>query len=258
MSDHHGQFVWCELMTTDADAATDFYTRVVGWTAADSGMPDKRYTILSAGDTRIGGVMELPRSVLERGARPGWVGYIAARDVDAAAARVRDAGGAIHHGPEDIPGIGRFAVVQDPQGAVFTLFRAADGGAAPPPAAAMPGHVGWHELRAADSEAAFAFYADLFGWTRAEAFDMGPMGTYQLFAPAGGRAIGGMMTRPDPADRPSWGHVFNVEGIDAASSRVAEAGGRVTDGPHEVPGGAWVVRCTDPQDVTFALVAPVR
>ena len=257
MSAFHGQFVWCELMTTDPAAATEFYRAVIGWGAADAGLPDRQYTILSAGGTPACGLMELPQAARDGGGRPGWTGYIGADDVDAAAARVKGAGGAIHHAAEDIPGVGRFAVVSDPQGAIFALFRALQTGQAPPEAGSTPGRVGWHELRAADQEAAFAFYAGEFGWTKAEAIDMGAMGTYQLFA-TGGAPVGGMMTRSDSMPPPSWLYYFNVDSAEMAATRVRDAGGQVLNGPHQVPGGSWIVHCLDPQDGMFAVVGPAR
>jgi predicted enzyme related to lactoylglutathione lyase len=84
--------------------------------------------------------------------------------------------------------------------------------------------------------------------------DMGPMGTYLLFN-AGGDAIGGMMN--DPAfKRPMWLYYFNVDDIEAAQARVQAAGGSVLNGPHEVPGGSWVIQAQDPQGAKFALVGP--
>lgn len=257
MSTFHGQFCWCELMTTDTAAATEFYRRVIGWGATDAGVPDRHYTILSAGETGVAGLMELPPAARNAGARPGWIGYLAVDDVDVMAARIKSAGGNIHHAAENIPGIGRFAVVSDPQGAIFSLIKPLDAGQAPPAAVATPGRVGWHELHAADREAAFAFYADLFGWTKAEAIDMGPMGTYQLFA-TGGVPVGGMMTRHDPAVPPHWLYYFNVDGIDAAVVRATDAGGQVLNGPLEVPGGMWVAQCRDPQGAMFAMVGAAR
>ena len=70
----------------------------------------------------------------------------------------------------------------DPHGAVFILFKGTSEEAPPPAPAGTPGHVGWHELHAGDLDSAFAFYSGLFGWTKAEAMDMGPMGVYQIFA----------------------------------------------------------------------------
>ena len=191
---HPNSFVWYELMTTDADAAETFYSDVVGWRTQDAGMPGMRYTILSVGEAGVGGIMTIPPNACAAGARPGWIGYIGVDDVDATAGRVKQAGGTIHKLPEDIPGIGRFAVVADPQGASFVLFRGSSEQPPERPAPGVPGSPGWHELHAGEWQSAFAFYADLFGWTKAEAVDMGAMGTYQLFA-AGAEPIGGMMTK---------------------------------------------------------------
>jgi uncharacterized protein len=254
MSTAHGSFVWYDLMTTDTAAAQTFYRNVLGWSAQDAGMPDMSYTILSAGEIPLGGLMALPEEARNAGARPGWLGYVAVDDVDASAARAKQAGGAVHRAPADIPGVGRFAVIADPQGAVLTLFK---GSVEQGPSAApgSPGHVGWRELLATDWEPAFDFYSELFGWTKAEPFDMGPMGVYQLFA-TGGVTIGGMMTKPDSVPAPFWLYYFAVEGIDAATTRVQANGGQLLNGPHEVPGGVWIVQFLDPQGAMFALVGP--
>jgi uncharacterized protein len=160
----------------------------------------------------------------------------------------------VHVPPTDIPNIGRFAMVADPQGAVFNLFKPVSDMPPPPPDPATPGLVGWHELMAADGEKAFAFYADLFGWTKDEAIDMGAMGRYQLFA-AGGAAIGGMMTKPADVPAPFWGYYFQVDAIGAALERLKAASGKVINGPMEVPGGSWIVQGVDPQGAMFSLVS---
>ena len=248
-------FVWYDLMTTDIKAAEDFYSGVVGWRAQDSGMTDQTYVILSAGETSVGGLMPLPAEARAAGAGPSWNGYVAVDDVDAFAERVKRAGGAVHRAPEDIPGVGRFAVVADPQGAAFLLFKGSTDEQPKPAAPGTPGHIGWRELHAGDGESAFAFYAGLFGWTKAEAMDMGPMGIYQLFA-AGDAPIGGLMTKSEAMPRPFWLYYFNVDAIEAAVSRVKDKGGQVLNGPMEVPGGQWIVQCRDPQGAMFALVGP--
>jgi len=252
MSKPQGRFVWYDVMTTDVKAAEAFYRKVVGWEIADSGMPDRSYMILSMGSTMIGGMMPIPDSARAMGMKPAWMGYIGVDDVDAYAKRVTEAGGTIHRPPEDIPGVGRFAVAADPDGAGFLLFTP-KGGAEPAAPQMTPGHVGWHELNAGNGERAFAFYSGLFGWTKAETMDMGPLGTYQLFA-TGGNPVGGMMTKTADTPAPYWLYYFVVDDIDAAMKRVADAGGRVIFGPQEVPGGAWIVQCTDPQGAMFALV----
>ena len=253
-----GRFVWYELMTTDREAAAAFYQDAIGWQARDSGMPGVSYTLFSAGGADVAGLMALPAEARAAGARPGWNGYIAVADVDAETARIAAAGGAVHHRPEDIPGVGRFAVVADPGGAVFALFKGAmEGSDWQPPALDAPGRVGWHELYAADGKAAFAFYASRFGWSKDQAMDMGAMGVYQLFA-VDGEAVGAMMTKPATVPAPFWNFYLNVEAIDAAAARVKAGGGDVVTGPMEVPGGRWIVQCLDPQGAFFSLVAPGR
>ena len=253
----NGTFVWYELMTTDAQAAERFYAEVVGWTMRDSGMPGMRYTLASAGEAMIGGIMGFPPEGCPPGAQPGWLGYIAVDDVDAYAGRVKAAGGAILRDPDDIPGVGRFAVAADPYGAPFVLFRPTSTEAPPRPAPGSPGTIGWHELNAGDGPSAFAFYAGLFGWQKDQAMDMGPMGTYQLFK-ADAEAIGAVMTKPPEIPAPFWLFYFAVDAIDAAQARVTGNGGEVLNGPMEVPGGAWIIQCRDPQGAMFALVAPKR
>jgi predicted enzyme related to lactoylglutathione lyase len=199
MSDSHGKFVWYELMTTDPKSAESFYRSVIGWGGRDAGMPGMSYTLLTVGDMPVAGLMEMPQRVADSGAPPFWTGYVYVDDVDASAAQAKKDGGAIHHAPDDIPGVGRFAVIADPQGAAIALFKTPMA-AGPSPTPGTPGHAGWRELYAGDREAAFAFYSKLFGWTKAAHHDMGPMGLYQLFA-AGGETIGGMMNKPPQGAR---------------------------------------------------------
>ena len=257
MSSLHGHFVWYELLTTDPKAAEAFYRGVLGWRARDSGLPDRSYTLLSVGESDMGGLMMLPPDACAAGAKPNWSGYVAVDDADAYAARIKQAGGAIHHGPEDIPGVGRFAVTTDLHGAKFNIIRGFSDAPPQPPAPGTPGHVGWRELHAGNLDSAFAFYAGLFGWTKAEAMDMGPMGIYQLFA-IDSVPSGGMMTRTKEMPAPTWLYYFNVDDIDAGAKRVTDGGGRTLHGPLEVPGERWIVQCGDPQGAMFALLGPRR
>jgi predicted enzyme related to lactoylglutathione lyase len=258
MSEPHGKFCWYELMTTDTDAAGAFYKKVVGWNLQDAGHPGMGYTLLKVGDHGIGGMMKLPENASKGGARPGWMAYIWVRDLEAAIESVKAAGGAVHHAPADIPTVGRFAVVADPQGAIFVLFRHFGDQEAPAVAPGTPGYAGWHELHAGEHASAFDFYAGQFGWTKGEAFDMGgPVGVYQLFS-TGAEPIGGMTNKMDVFPQPFWLYYFNVDEINAATDRVRSAGGQVMMGPHEVPGGSWIVQCLDPQGGMFALVEPPK
>lgn len=244
-----GAFIWYDLATTDPAAAAAFYAGVVGWTPEP--VADTPYTVLKTGSLLSAGVMRLPPHLQAQGVPPHWTGYIEVPDVDATVARAEAAGGQLRYGPEEIPAVGRFAVMADPGGAVFYLYAPHSHGEDPPPMA--PGSIGWRELQAHDGEAAFGFYAGLFGWERSRAIDMGPMGTYQLFA-YDGLDRGGIMTAP-PGSPPHWLFYVVVDGIEAAAERVTAAGGTVMFGPTEVPGGAWTLTCRDPQGAHFALVS---
>jgi predicted enzyme related to lactoylglutathione lyase len=250
-----GDFVWHELRTTDAKGAQDFYTHVVGWQAKPSGDPGGMpYTLLTVGDLGTAGLMQLSPDMLASGMRPAWVGFIGVDDVDAYAKRVEEAGGKLHCPPMDIPTVGRFVSAQDPQGAVFLLFKGAIDYAPPRPPVGTPGVVGWNELSANDGETAWSFYSTLFGWKEDRTMDMGPLGTYRIFN-NGGAAVGGMMTRdPKNSPAPFWLYYFNVEDIDDAAERIKEKSGQVLMGPHEVPGGQWIILGLDPQGAMFALV----
>lgn len=252
MNNSHGYFIWYELATTDLEAAKTFYTKVVGWGTQDVAMPGVAYTLFTAGDTAICGLMCLPEDARESGYRPAWLGYVAVNDVDFIAGRIEQLGGAVHVPPKEIPNISRFAVAVDPQMVAIAVFKWLDSGGQQPAKLDTPGRVGWHELLAADREKAFAFYAELFGWQK-----VGSAGSaadaYQLFS-AGGQTIGGIYAKPSTVPVPFWLYCFNVIDIDAAMARLNEGGGEILDGPFEVPDGNWMLRCADPQGAIFALL----
>ena len=251
MSSVHGRFAWYELITTDVEAAKAFYTRVMGWGVLDASLPGGAYTLFTAGNVFVSGLMQLPQDASKAAATASWLGYVGVDDVDAAADRVERLGGAVHVPPTDIPDISRFAIFTDPQAARFAAINRVDHGREQSAGFDAPGRVGWHELLAADWQKALAFYGGLFGWQPADAV-VGESGTYQLFS-AGGQTIGGMLTKPATIPAAFWLYYFNVGDLDAAAQRVAAGGGEILAGPFEMPGGSWIVQCTDPQGAMFAL-----
>ncbi len=247
-------FVWYDVMTTDVKAAEAFYSKVVGWRTQDSGIPGQPYTLLMNGDVSVGGIMAIPDE--NKGMPPMWMGYIGVDDVDAYALKVTAAGGRIWKGPQDIPGVGRFAVAADPHGAGFILFK---GNLETPPEPApfmAKGHIGWVELHAGNLDEAWAFYSGLFGWQKGFAHDMGETyGLYQTFGETSeGLGMGGMMTKMPNTPMPNWMYYFSIGDIEAGAQRVKDNGGTVLMEPHEVPGGTWIAPCMDPQGATFALI----
>jgi len=242
-----GRFVWCDLMTSDPQAAQQFYGKVVGWgtQAWEGPVP---YTMWTNNGAPLGGIMDLPRP----GTPPHWLAYISTPDCDAAATQVKELGGQVHHGPEDIPNVGRFAVAADPQGAYFALFTPSMEGSDEEPEPKV-GEFSWHELATTDHGAANTFYTQLFGWDKQGEFDMGGGWMYLMFGRKG-RELGGMFTKtaemPGP---PAWLHYIKVDGADAAVERIKSAGGQVINGPMEVPGGDWIAQAIDPQGAFFAV-----
>jgi uncharacterized protein len=249
-----GKFVWYDQMSNDLAGAEAFYNKVVGWTLAPNTMNDQRYTLLKAGEAMVGGLMPIPAEAA--GVQPAWMGYIAVDDVRAYSDKVKAAGGAIHRPATEIPNVGTFAVAADPSGAGFLLFKG-NGDQAPTQEPTKPGFIGWHELHGGDPEASFPFYSGLFGWTKGEAINMGPVGTYQIFTTKGQQS-GGMMKKSAGDAAPYWRYYITVEAIDAAGERVRSAGGKIVNGPMQVPGGSWIVDGLDSTGASFALVAPKR
>ena len=243
-------FVWYELVTRDVDAALSFYGTLLGWTPREADGPNGRYVIVSAQGTDVAGVMALPAGMTQ----PFWLGYVGVGDADAAVASLETAGATTHR-RMDISGVGRIALLDDPQGAGFAIIEPI--GAARPQAGfglGVPGHGNWNELHTGDWESAWTFYAGVFGWTKDMAVPMGPMGTYQTFA-ADGVQTGAMFTDPQ-MPKPMWLYYFMVPDLDHAMRGVAAGGGHVLFGPQEVPGDMVVATATDPQGAMFALVAP--
>jgi len=251
MSDSQGLFVWYELVTSDVNGAIRFYKDVIGWGTQAWEGGDAPYSMWTAGGTPIGGVMALADDAKRAGAKPHWFAHVLADDVDALARKAETLGGKIQVPPRDIPTIGRFSIVTDPQGAEISLFTPSQTGS-PPPAEAANGHFSWHELMAGELGGAFRFYSQLFGWEKTEAFES-PMGTYQMYG-KGGRTLGGMATKPkDYPYPPHWVYYVKVADLDGALARVKKDGGTVMHGPMEVPGGDRVAQCLDPQGAAFAL-----
>ena len=243
-----GRFVWHELMTPDPSAAQTFYSKVLPWKSQPSGMPD--YTLWMAGTVQRGGVMAMPAS--SAGSPPHWLTYIGTPDVDATVAEVERLGGKVLKSASDIPNIGRFAVVADPQGAGFALYKPASGGDGNSASDTDVGGFAWHELYTTDVDAAVSFYTQLFGWEKGPTHDMGEMGPYQLIL-NGGKQVAGMFKPPQGEAPPNWGVYVEVADASKAAKAAKAAGGRVLNGPMEVPGGGWMAQLMDPQGGVFAV-----
>lgn len=250
----HGSHIWYELLTTDAERAKTFYEAIVpGWTVGPPSPDHMGYReIAIAGGGHAGGLMELSAEMQAGGARPTWLGYIGVDDVDASVARIRANGGAVHLAPFDIPGVGRIAMVADPQGNPFYVMRGAIEAASDAFSTEMDGHVNWNELSTADPVAARQFYGEIFGWTSEEFMPMGELGEYRFLAHQGTTigAVSGLAG----GSPPGWRYYVRVPSIAKAAEAIGRSGGTIAMGPHEVPGGDQIIIGHDPLGAEFALV----
>lgn len=257
-----GSFIWYELMTTDPAAAGKFYSEVVkGWTFGDRVPTDVDYRMIQRSDGgNAGGVLALNEEMQSGGARPVWLGYLHVTDVDAAVAAIKGEGGEVKIEPWDQMGVGRLAMVTDPQGAPFYLMKPIPPENDPDAVSDVfsvdqPEHVRWNELSTTDTEGAVAFYTSHFGWTQEGDMDMGEFGKYR-FVQKDGIGIGAIMPKMPDMPVSLWTYYIGVDDIDRAVAAIIDNGGKILNGPMEIPGGEFALNGLDPQGASFGLVGP--
>ncbi|MEP7311947.1 MAG: VOC family protein [Pseudomonadota bacterium] len=261
MATKPGSFIWYELLTTDSDAAAKFYGAVVGWkipVRADPGEGGRDYRTIGRSDGgSAGGVFHLTADMLKHGARPAWLGYLHVDNVDTAVKAIEADGGKSLMSRMDLP-VGEIAMVTDPMGSPFYVMHPI-----PPPGKPdavsdvfdpkAEQRVRWNELASPDLTRAKAFYARHFGFEFNEVMPMGPLGDY-CFVDHGGVRLGAIMQKPEQSLLGTWLFYFGVASVVAAAKAIEAGGGKILNGPHEVPGGDWIVMATDPQGAMFGVV----
>ncbi len=223
---------------------------MVGWDVKDASTSGQAYAVLTAGDVPVGGLMNLPEEGLRMGATPRWVGCVAVDDMDVTAA-TDPASRWRHPRATDRQQYRAHFGGRRSAKATFALIAGLTyGGRQPGGLMSLRMWAGtscWLKNR----NTVFDFYGGLFGWQKANS-ETDPADLYQLFSVAG-QTIGGMLTKLPSVYQPCWIYYFNVDDIVAAAKRVNAGGGRVLQGPVELPDGCWIVRCADPQGALFAL-----
>jgi predicted enzyme related to lactoylglutathione lyase len=182
---------------------------------------------------------------------PHWLNYIGTPDVDATVRQAVELGGKVVTPAADVPRVGRMAVLQDPQGAMFAVSARIERVRWKEP---QIGDFSWHELLTSNYQTAFDFYSKLFGWEKMEAMDMGPQGIYQIFG-AGGHQLGGMFTPGPgalPPGGPQWLPYILVRDARKTAEATKELGALIAHDPTEVPGGDLVFTGVDRQGALFA------
>lgn len=253
-----GGHIWYELITPDPQGAKLFYDAVVGWNIGPKMPGDMDYRMINRNDGGMaGGVLRLTDDMQRNGARPVWLGYVSVDDVDGTVAKIEAKAGKVLMPPSDIPGVGRIAMVADPQGHPFYVMKAI------PPAGdenkesdvfspMAEQRIGWNELTTPDPAAARAFYGELFGWTSDDFMPMGELGEYRFFAHQGTTI--GAVCAPSHGTPTGWRYYIRVPSISKSIEAIKAGGGTIAVGPHDVPGDDVIVIGSDPQGAEFALV----
>ena len=262
MPNPRGSFIWYELMTPDAGGAKRFYDAVVGWTIdPDPVASGVNYHMIGRSDGGMaGGLLPIGEQEQAHGARPAWLGYIHAPDVDREVEAVEADGGKVLMPAWDQPGIGRLAMVADPDGAPFYLMDPMPPENDPDATSTVfsvdqPQHFRWNELAAENQERAIQFYTRHYGWRQEGDMDMGPMGKY-CFLYQDETMIGAVMPKMPQQSAAAWTFYIGVDDIDRAAAAVTDGGGQIMMGPMEIPGGEYSLDGMDPQGAHFGLVGP--
>ncbi|WP_328885927.1 VOC family protein [Streptomyces sp. NBC_00316] len=235
---------WVELSTPDIPAAKTFYAALFGWRSeTDPREEAGGYTMAHVGDARVAALSP----VYQPGQHPAWTVSFATEDADAAVEKVTAAGGSQLVGPMDVFDAGRFAVVADPSGAVFSLWQGR--AFAGTDLLNEPGSLGWVELVAREADPALAFYPAVFGWT------VTASKTYPQWG-VDGADFGGLLASDEmlpPEAPPNWLPYFAVADADATAATAQSAGGEMIMPPTTLPGGRQIAVVRDPQGAVFGI-----
>ena len=248
-----GTFCWPELSTSDVPAAKKFYSSLFGWEPNDSPIPQGGvYTMLQVEGKDIGALSPMQDDQKKAGVPPHWMSYVAVTDADQTAQKAAALGGKLIAGPFDVMESGRLAVIQDPTGAIFSIWQAKAH-----PGATRINEVGalcWTELYTPDMNKAVDFYSSLFPWTATPWESPTP---YTVFSFTGQEKMAAgvlQMTADMQGMPPHWLPYFQVEDTDKTVARARELGGTVVVPPMDVPNVGRMATLADPQGATFAVI----
>ncbi len=245
--------VWHELVTKETDKAKAFYTALFGWDTQSWPMGEgKEYTMFAMGEKSICGINDQNGP---EGVPAHWITYFSVADADAAVAANAEAGGETLMPPMDIPDVGRFAVVKDPQGAVWCPFKYGNDPVLPDFAQLKAGDFIWEELLTSDPEAAAAHYAKVLGYD-VEAVDMGEIGKYRVMKVAETGLAGIMAMPPGVEAPPHWLPYIKSDDVDASLAKALELGGKTLMPPMDIAGVGRVCVLADPLGAAIAVFKP--
>jgi len=244
-----GTIVWYDLMTTDIARAKSFYADLLPeWNYFTvSVTPDMNYDIIRIGDVQTGGLIGMAPTA---GIPSHWMQYVSVENIDRTLALAEEHGGKVLEPVIPCPGVGKFAMIQDPTGAIIKPFEMECVSVLP--SRPMTGMFCWTELYSSDIDVAKEFYSNVFGW-KLGSHDFGPNGTYTMFL-AGEHPVAGGMTTPHGMNVPShWQSYIMVPNVDARTEKAIGLGAKLLGGPIDVPSVGRMTFLIDPTGAMFAL-----
>ncbi len=249
-SEHRpGKLVWADLFTTDAAAATAFYSSLLGWTSETLGSKGRNYVVLSNGGVPVAGISQ--RSVKTPGHPSRWIGYLAVTDAAASVSAAVKDGGKVRAPSRSFPDRGYQAIVADSDGNPIGLLQSSTGD--PADGDPKPGAWNWFEVYAKSPKVSSDFYHDVFGLAVATELDASRSSEFTLSSE--GRARGGVAPMPSGEDvKPSWLGVIRVADLDKTLAKVPVLGGEILVSPHAVEFGSRFAIILDPTGGTLGLV----
>ncbi len=244
-----GSFNWLELGTTDQKAAQEFYGQLLGWQPRD--FPMRRnfnYTMFLLNGRMVSGCYPIQQG---QPASPHWDLYVAVDNADETAARAAELGGVVLQPPADVVTFGRKAVIQDPTGAVFSVWQAKEHIGVR--IAGEHGALCWADLNTPGRLRAKEFYEALFGWQLVPGKDK-TVDSY-LHIVNGEAYIGGILpdSQRDKNAPPHWLIYFQVTDCDASTAKAQELGAQVHMPPVSIENAVRYSVLADPQGAVFAL-----
>jgi predicted enzyme related to lactoylglutathione lyase len=244
-----GRFIRHDLMCTDIAAGTRFYGELFGWHTSQLKVMGFTVVRLSVGAQVLGAIMPFDKS---HGYPSHWVPYVYVESVEDCCKRIHELGGDVCFGATDIPP-GRFALVNDPQKALFSPFTPKGAAPAEPATPVRAGVFCWDELLTNDVHGAKSFYTSLFGWGSKER-DRGPAGKYTLLLRGDG-AIAGIMKMPADAPHPPlWLSYVAVDDALGTAARAQQLGGTIAAPPMDIPEVGRAAVLLDPTGATLAIL----
>jgi predicted enzyme related to lactoylglutathione lyase len=249
MSDNLGRFVWHDLMTTDAARSLDFYGQLFPeWAVEDLDVGEAgTYHMIHVDGLKCGGIVAIPE---DAGIPSHWIGYVEVEDCDATVERVKEAAGSLVMPAHTAPGVGRFAVVADPVGAMVKPFQVER--EVTLPTHPTSGNFVFDECLSNNVPATQRFYQSVFGWSLFET-PMDGMGTYTLFRVGEQDTAGCLAMPPEAEGNPTWLTYLCAEDIDDRAAKAESLGAQTFVAPQDIPGVGRFSVHADSNNAFFAL-----